>query len=77
MASFFQPGVNDPAIAACSPQRFEIYCNSILSSSERLKSWHQLVTLIVGCVAVAVPLVVILFRMACSFGGRLNSKFSR
>lgn len=63
MASFFQPGSNDPAIAACPPSTFEVYCNSILPADQRFRKWYQLVTLIVGGVTLAVPLGVYLCQL--------------
>lgn len=77
MASFFQPGSNDPAIAECPPQTFEIYCNSLLSTAQRLESWHQLVTLIVGCVAVAVPLTIVIFNLLWGWCAPVSNKLKR
>ncbi|KAK0386712.1 hypothetical protein NLU13_6547 [Sarocladium strictum] len=77
MASFFQPGSNDPAISECPPQRFQVYCNSILPISQRLVSWHQLATLIIGCVAVAVPLTIVIFLWAWRRLSSLSSRQSK
>jgi hypothetical protein len=63
MASFFQPGSNDPAIEDCEIGRFEVYCNSILSSDQRLASWYQIFNLAVGGAAVVLPLVYMLYHL--------------
>ncbi|KAG9251738.1 uncharacterized protein F5Z01DRAFT_627081 [Emericellopsis atlantica] len=57
MASFFQPGPNDPALADCEPGRFQIYCNSINSVQNLFQPWYQVLNLSVGGAAILIPLV--------------------
>ena len=64
MASFFQPGSNDPAIADCEPSRFQIYCNSILPTDKLLALWYQKANLIVGATALVLPLLYVLWHIA-------------
>jgi hypothetical protein len=64
MASFFQPGSNDPAIEDCEIGRFQVYCNSIVSSDRRMQTWYQIFNLALGSAAVFLPLTYLLFRFA-------------
>lgn len=64
MASFFQPGSNDPAIEDCETGRFEVYCNSIIPSEQRFETWYQIFNLAVGSAAVLLPLAYMLCCLA-------------
>lgn len=64
MASFFQPGSNDPAIADCEPSRFQTYCNSILPSDPSTQPWHRLLNLAVGATALLVSVAFLLLSLA-------------
>ena len=63
MASFFQPGLQDPVLDECeSSSSYQIYCNSILPSALRFRSLYQLVILVLGATCVIVPLVLYLIH---------------
>lgn len=63
MASFFQPGLQDPVLDECeSSSPYQIYCNSILPSTLRFRSLYQLVILVLGATCVIVPLVLYLIH---------------
>lgn len=64
MASFFQPGSNDPAIVDCEPGRFQTYCNSILPSDPSTQPWHRLLNLAVGATALLVSISLLLLSFA-------------
>ncbi|KPM42671.1 hypothetical protein AK830_g3862 [Neonectria ditissima] len=60
MASFFQPGKNDPATDACGPSRFEVYCNSALPADRRFNQLFQAVNFTFGVTAIVVPVLLFL-----------------
>ncbi|KAF3345634.1 hypothetical protein VdG2_06477 [Verticillium dahliae VDG2] len=66
MASFFQPGFNDPAIEGCErSSRFEVLCNSILPADRRFAQWHQVLDVTVGVTAIVIPILLfLLYRVA-------------
>ncbi|KAH7159653.1 hypothetical protein B0J13DRAFT_110305 [Dactylonectria estremocensis] len=57
MASFLQPGADDPAKEDCGVSKFEVYCNSILPPSERFSTLFQFVNFTLGVTALVVPVV--------------------
>lgn len=67
MASFFQPGSNDPAIEACEPSRFQIYCNSIIPTERLFGPWYQLLNLALGGAALIIPLVFALLGLCTRY----------
>ena len=76
MASFFQPGLQDPVLDECeSSSPYQIYCNSILPSALRFRSLYQLVILVVGATCVIVPLV--LYLIHCLYERRFFYLLSR
>ncbi|RSL61030.1 hypothetical protein CEP54_006442 [Fusarium duplospermum] len=60
MASFFQPGLDDPARQACPDSTFQVYCNSVLPSHSLFNNLWQLVGLVLGGVSIVVPLTLYL-----------------
>lgn len=68
MASFFQPNSFGTTIQECGSTRFAIYCNSIVPAARRFRQWHQTADLVVGSVAVAVPLLLWLFLFVARGG---------
>jgi hypothetical protein len=77
MASFFQPGSNDPAIEDCETGRFQVYCNSILASESRLQTWYQIFNLALGSAAVFVPLLYMLYHLAAWLATSKSWRLSR
>lgn len=58
MASFFQPGLQDPVRQECEgSSTFQVYCNSVLPSALTFKHTYQLVILVLGATCVVVPIV--------------------
>lgn len=55
MASFFQPGQDDPTIEECGS--LKVYCNSIVPAGQRFVHLYQLVTFSLGATATVVPVV--------------------
>lgn len=60
MASFFQPGLDDPARQDCPDSTFQVYCNSILPSHLLFNNLYQLVGLVLGGVCIVVPITLYL-----------------
>lgn len=62
MASFFQPPLSgDPAIENCNNNTpWEIYCNSILPSKDRLVTPVQWFTFVLAVVALGIPTILYL-----------------
>jgi hypothetical protein len=77
MASFFQPGTNDPAISACEPGRFKIYCNAIISPEDLLSNWYQVLNLSVGAACIFLPLVLLFIRAAARLRASHLFRFKR
>lgn len=59
MAFPFQSG-SDPVIAACKDSKYEIYCNTVVPASQRLRFWYQYVNLSLVVVGFSFPFVVLL-----------------
>lgn len=60
MASFFQPGKDDPARDACGEQKYQVYCNSVLPEGHRFIHLFQVVNFTFGLTATLVPLILYL-----------------
>lgn len=72
MASFFQPGLQDPVLEDCEgSEGFQVYCNSILPSASRFGNLYQLVILVLGATCIIVPpilyLIYIVFQNRFSY----------
>lgn len=60
MASFFQPGKDDPTRDACGEQKYQVYCNSVLPAGHRFIHLFQVVNFTFGLTATFVPLILYL-----------------
>lgn len=70
MASFFQPGFDNPqANGNCSSSRFLVFCNSVLPADQRFAELYQTVTLAIGGTAILIPiLLAVIFSIVQSWG---------
>ncbi|KAH7134435.1 hypothetical protein EDB81DRAFT_903410 [Dactylonectria macrodidyma] len=57
MASFFQPGKDDPAIAECDTSTYEVYCNAVIPADRRFTEVYQVVNFTFGLTAIFVPII--------------------
>ncbi|KAK7420518.1 hypothetical protein QQX98_002716 [Neonectria punicea] len=75
MASFFQPGKNDPAADSCGPSRFQVYCNSALPADRRYNQLFQVVNFSFAIAAILVPvLLYIVYVVVESYKARKKRK---
>lgn len=82
MASFFQPGLQDPVLEDCDGSSgFQVYCNSILPSASRFGNLYQLVILVLGATCIVVPstlyLIHVVFQKRFSYLLRKQSRSTR
>ncbi|KAH6896747.1 hypothetical protein B0T10DRAFT_506131 [Thelonectria olida] len=74
MASFFQPGQDDPTIEECGS--LKVYCNSVVPAGQRFNHLYQLVTFSLGVTATVVPVTLFLIYFCINDSMYMNQASS-